>query len=322
MLKTRFQKEIKHIDTMDNPKISVIVPVYTVELYIRKCIESILHQSFSDFELILVDDGSTDESGRICDEYAEKDSRIKVIHKANEGVSIARNTGIDNASGHLITFIDSDDWVEEAYLQTIFDEIGSSDILFFGSVWHYEDGCIRSMSFKNSVYEKDIEQGMLALLKNNIDINYLGFTWNKAFRKDIIDRYHIRFVERLSFSEDEVFTLDYCKHVKTLKIIEAPLYHYLWKDNGLTQAKKKKADYLLLIDSLEGAIIPLKNEELYSYYRERIAILYTLVAWASNNPIKNILGELKVFAYCCKHKVRIPIATTARVLLNKIKNHD
>lgn len=307
---------------MDNPKISIIVPVYNVELYIRKCIESILHQSFSDFELILVDDGSTDDSGRICDEYAEKDSRIKVIHKPNEGVSIARNTGIDNASGNLITFIDSDDWVEDAYLQMIFDEIGYSDILFFGSVWHYEDGCIRSMSFKNSVYEKDIEQGMLALLKNNININYLGFTWNKAFRKDIIDRYHIRFVERLSFSEDEVFTLDYCKHVKTLKIIETLLYHYLWKDDGLTQAKKKKADYLLLIDNLERTINALKHEDLHSYYSERIAILYTLVAWISNNPIKNIFGELKVFAYCLKHKVRIPMVTTARVLLNKIKKHD
>lgn len=153
---------------MLSPIFSIIVPVYNVERYLRKCIESILNQSFANFELLLVDDGSTDNSGRICDEYANGDSRIKVIHKVNEGVSIARNTGINMATGALVTFIDSDDWIEDDYLQTIFDEGGDSDILFFGSFWHYEDGCTRTMCFKNSVYSKDIEQGILLLLKNDI----------------------------------------------------------------------------------------------------------------------------------------------------------
>ena len=105
----------------ERPDISVIVPVYRAEKYISGCIESILNQTLENFELLLVDDGSPDESGRICDEYARKDGRITVVHKKNEGVSIARNTGIDMAKANWVCFIDSDDWVENNYLE-IFDK--------------------------------------------------------------------------------------------------------------------------------------------------------------------------------------------------------
>lgn len=96
---------------MDTQKISVIVPVYNVEKYLSRCIDSIISQTFSDFELILVDDGSTDSSGKICDEYGKKDGRVKVIHKRNGGLSSARNCGLENAKGNYICFVDSDDWI-------------------------------------------------------------------------------------------------------------------------------------------------------------------------------------------------------------------
>lgn len=96
---------------MDTQKISVIVPVYNVEKYLSRCIDSIISQTFSDFELILVDDGSTDSSGKICDEYGKKDGRVKVIHKKNGGQSSARNAGIENSTGEYISFVDSDDWI-------------------------------------------------------------------------------------------------------------------------------------------------------------------------------------------------------------------
>ena len=99
------------------PKISVIVPVYNTEKYLNRCIDSILAQTFTDFELLLIDDGSTDCSGKICDEYAAKDSRVRVFHKENGGVSSARNMGLDNAQGEWITFVDSDDWVHEDFLK-------------------------------------------------------------------------------------------------------------------------------------------------------------------------------------------------------------
>ena len=99
-----------------NPKLSIIVPVYNVEQYLDKCIKSILNQTFKDFELILVDDGSIDNSGEICDEYAKKDSRVKVIHKKNGGLAAARNTGLIIARGDYVGFVDSDDWIEPRYV--------------------------------------------------------------------------------------------------------------------------------------------------------------------------------------------------------------
>ena len=101
---------------MEIPQISIVVPVYNVEKYLERCIDSILAQTFTDFELLLINDGSKDSSGLICDKYAEKDSRIRVFHKENEGVSRARNLGISNARGRWLCFIDSDDWVDKEYL--------------------------------------------------------------------------------------------------------------------------------------------------------------------------------------------------------------
>ena len=105
---------------MNTPKISVIVPVYNVEQYLPRCIDSILDQTFTDFELLLIDDGSKDKSGEICDNYAKKDSRIRVFHKENGGVSSARNLGLYNAKGKYIAFIDADDWVENEYLRIMY----------------------------------------------------------------------------------------------------------------------------------------------------------------------------------------------------------
>lgn len=115
---------------MDNPIISVIVPVYNVEEYLSRCIDSILAQTFTDFELLLINDGSTDNSGRICDEYIKNDSRIKVFHTKNFGVSSARNKGIENAIGKYISFVDSDDEVFNTYLETLYNHIVKCDIVF------------------------------------------------------------------------------------------------------------------------------------------------------------------------------------------------
>ena len=104
---------------MDEKLISVIVPVYNVERYLRQCIESITNQSYKNLQIILIDDGSKDNSGKICDEYAEKDKRVEVIHKENTGVSAARNTGLDNAKGEWITFVDADDWVEKNFCEIL-----------------------------------------------------------------------------------------------------------------------------------------------------------------------------------------------------------
>lgn len=133
-------------------QVSIIVPVYQIEKYIRKCIESIQSQTFSDFELILVDDGSKDASGSICDEYAKKDNRIKVIHKKNEGVASARNEGIKLSKGKYVCFIDGDDWIEKFMIENCINRIldTEADVIFHGykqELW--KSKAVVSMEEKN-----------------------------------------------------------------------------------------------------------------------------------------------------------------------------
>lgn len=303
---------------MNSPKISIIVPVYNVEQYLENCINSILNQSFRNFQLILVDDGSKDSSGEICDRFVQKESRVKVIHKPNAGVSAARNAGIDIATGQFICFIDSDDWIESEYLQKIVDEIYDFDILFFGSVWHYEDGCSRSLSFQNSEYKKDIYTGIFHLLENDININYFGFTWNKVFRRDVIEQYSIRFVDNLAISEDEVFTLAYCNHIKSLKVIDVPLYHYLWKSHGLTHKKRENDEWILLAYHFQKQAKEISNTELSLYYKNRIVGIYNNAAWSCASPFDVIKGEVRMIKYCIKNHISLPIKSIGRKIIKKI----
>ena len=151
---------------MKQPAISIIVPVYNAEKYLRRCIDSILSQSLTDFELILIDDGSTDRSPLICDEYATRDKRIRLIHKKNDGVSAARNDGIDIAQGEFITFVDSDDWVDEVYLYTLL-QYKQYDIVFFSHRLIFDDGYTSEFIFEEK--EGDIQTiwDIVSLLKNN-----------------------------------------------------------------------------------------------------------------------------------------------------------
>lgn len=302
---------------MKSPTFSIIVPVYDVESYLDTCIKSVLNQTYQDFELILVDDGSKDSSGRICDEYAHKDARIQVIHKPNAGVSAARNAGLDIAKGRYICFVDSDDWIDSRYLQVVLESIGNFDILFIGSVWHYEDGSLRSLCMQTAEYREGIGDAIFHLLDNEIGINYFGFTWNKVFRKDIIAQFHIRFVEGLAISEDEVFTLAYSNHIKTLKIIDSPLYHYLWKKQGLTHKHRPTDEWIKLADNFKNLLVNVDNDELRAYYQKRIATIYNIAAWYSNNPFRWIREELRMIKYCKSNHISLPLKSIGREMINK-----
>ena len=141
-----------------NPLISLVIPVYNVEKYLDKCMESVLAQTYDNYEVILVDDGSTDNSGKMCDEYAERDSRVTVYHQKNSGVSVARNVGIENAKGEFISFIDSDDWVDESYLEKLVNaQIKyNADLTICEYTNVYADGRpnVRRRSFESDVYYK------------------------------------------------------------------------------------------------------------------------------------------------------------------------
>ena len=212
--------------------ISVIVPVYNVEKYIRACLDSIINQTYRDLEIILVDDGSTDSSGAICDEYAQKDTRIQVIHKENGGVSSARNVGLQNASGEYIGFVDSDDVVHYdffAILHNLLNDGGDMSICSMKKFYnHSYDKCERSLAQeKVCLNEKELYSALL----NNEKI--YGYLWNKLFKRELIKSC---FDETIHFAEDFLFCAKYITGVQKAYFYDAELYYYRQdNENAITK---------------------------------------------------------------------------------------
>lgn len=207
-----------------NPTYSVIVPVYNVENSIERCIESVLMQTFCDFELILIDDGSYDDSGIICEKYAQKDARIKVIHQKNQGVSKARNAGLDRAKGEYIIFIDSDDFVEKNYLH-MFNSF-SDDLILVGHGDYRNNKVEKIVMDENESWRIDSDEGIKQFLEKKSSI----FVWGKRYRRSIIDEYNIRFRQEMKFSEDVIFNNDYILKAQTARNIKYVGYYYCLHD--------------------------------------------------------------------------------------------
>lgn len=209
--------------------ISIIVPVYKVEKYIRKCIESILNQTYKHFELILVDDGSPDNSGAICDEYAEMDSRVKVLHQENAGQASARNAGLEIAKGDYISFVDSDDTIETNMLEILAEmlEIHGCDIAMCGHRIVRENE-----ETKLSVQEYKVELMDIEALWNEIFGSLNNAVWNKLFKRDLLD--DIRFPLDLVHGEDLIFNLEYLIKCKMGAINRTPCYNYLKRNDSVT----------------------------------------------------------------------------------------
>lgn len=210
------------------PQISVIVPVYNVEKYLPQCIDSILKQDFSDFELLLIDDGSKDKSGLICDEYAWQDKRVKVFHRENGGVSSARNLGIDHAQGKYIAFIDSDDYIDVDYFSILMRD--PADLAVTGYVQFSnsnEDKIIYHSSFIEAIYRfEEFKDGISLLLNRNHTT-----PWNKLFKTKIIKEYHIYFDPKIRFAEDTVFVQTYLFYSNVIVFQGGMPYHYRSYEN-------------------------------------------------------------------------------------------
>ena len=212
---------------MRYPKISVIVPIYNSEIYLYRCIDSILSQNYNDFELLLIDDGSTDKSGIICDEYAKKDSRIRVFHKDNGGVSSARNVGLDNANGEWITFADSDDCLFPEWLGN-FNKSVDIDLSCQGMV---TDKPLEKY-LSHTVYSFDFHGNPIEFLQVVHHHQILGYLFLKLFKNDYIKEYHIRFDESVSLQEDDIFVLQYLKYCSIIQATSRCGYNYFVPDWG------------------------------------------------------------------------------------------
>lgn len=276
--------------------LSIIIPVYNASIYLQQCVNSILSQADLDIEIILVDDGSSDDSGRICDYFSETDSRVRTFHQPNAGASIARNVGLNHASGEWISFVDADDWVAPNYIRSFKDIKNKADITFFPIYETYPNGeqKIRCLPEKSAVSRDDIEQCLFHLKYGNVG-DIFGWTVAKFIRSSIIRDNHIRFVPELVFREDEIFTMDVCRYVKSVQVLETPLYNYRILDTGLTSKGMQPTDYLLLATNIERNLPYFSYKFFLKEERSRIAN-YRLAYFQNIARIRNLHKTMKE---CC-----------------------
>ncbi len=244
------------------PQISVIVPVYNVERYLQRCVDSILAQSFADFELILVDDGSPDNCGMICDSYADKDQRVHVIHQANGGLSAARNAGIDRtfagSASEWITFIDSDDWVHHKYLEYLYRAAMETKSGISVCGFTLTDG---TFSEQNADFSADIIDWDRLLIDDNV-IAVIGC--GKLYRKDLFKE--LRYpAGRLH--EDEFLTYKLLAKAGKIACVPVPLYYYFQNSEGITGKRfsLKRLDAIEAFEERIEFVLPLGNKELTGF---------------------------------------------------------
>lgn len=241
------------------PLVSIIVPVYNIEKYISKCIESVLSQTFKDWELILVDDGSTDNSGKICDEYALKDNRIKVIHKENEGVTATRDRGVKEAQGEFLFFIDGDDYITDNALELLINKQKENDAdLVRGSFCTIKENgeIINKYIVPKNIKTREKWFGYIAN-------NSIWSICNSIFRAETY-KHHVNAHKYLSLGEDLICSSEYALGIKSLNTCSINTYYYVQRQNSAMHTKDKNINnkyekYLLMINELNRINYIYKN---------------------------------------------------------------
>lgn len=281
---------------MNHPKISVIVPVYNTEKYLHRCIDSILTQTFTDFELLLIDDGSLDRSGAICDEYAEKDSCVRVFHKSNGGVSSARNLGLDYAKGEWITFVDSDDWVSNNVLEEIIKDTDNYDLIieYATIVNHPTDNDI-------SIPDITIDEFNFDLLFSECHLSWRTSPWGKLFRRDLVELHSLRFQVDMSIGEDAVFLYTYLLFAKRIRINNNRNYYYLYdSERSLTKRINSVNSEIYVHDYMSSAI----NRLIEHYNITSIKALNELY-WLDASYVHRVLNSL--YYNVCRREDRLSV---------------
>lgn len=283
-------------------KITVIIPVYSVEKYLKKCVDSVLNQTHKNMEVILIDDGSTDSCGLICDEYARRDARVHVIHQKNGGVSCARNAGIRVASGDYISFIDSDDYIEEDMFEYMLSlKKDTLDILACG---------FERETFDGKIFTKDVIQDEpdVRQLSGDERLTYVWnvpFLWNKLFPIEIFIKCGIEFDPRIRHVQDSPVCFSAALNVENVLVGKKKKYHYIIRDNSATAQKWsiKKASclygYRYMSDRAKELRLTDKNRYVCGYVSQCIRVLLHREAADIDEVYKCITKEIRdnLFAY-------------------------
>ena len=253
-------------------RISIIIPVYNSEAFLKNCLLSICHQTYSDFDCILVNDGSSDRSGQICDEWSKLDSRFRVIHQTNKGVSQARNTALSQCNTQWITFVDSDDWLNEDYLAFMVNETSKhpdAEIIISSSLTHYGDKISEHCLMRNAGCHKFDNQSQ-HVINELLEKYKIMAPWGKLYKKSIIDRYNVQFPADVSYGEDLIFNITYFSCIECFAIAKSAIYNYIVRDGSLSKKVKDtwKTNYpqwvklfdLFQAKNIDSAII---NETLF-----------------------------------------------------------
>lgn len=310
------------------PKISVIVPVYRVEKYLERCVNSLLGQTLSDIEIILVDDGSPDGCPALCDEFAKKDGRIKVLHKENEGLGLARNSGMSLAVGEYIAFVDSDDYVKSEMYRTLYEaaqrenaDIAMCGLCCIGGIMSAKENDVQNINCFDGYTVFDGKEGidrlMLdisgALPKEDQDSRYGFSSVKNIYRKEVLEKNKIRFLsEKEVMSEDVFFLLDFLDKCECA--VGVPGAFYCYCRNGQSLSKSYRSDRFekcrLIIDGINGVLSKRMDESVYKIYTDRLFQAYARAAcmqeiqFAPSNGIDKKELDRRLKAICNSKRLK------------------
>lgn len=320
------------------PKISIIVPVYNVELYLERCLKSLIHQTFQDIEIIIVDDGSPDDSQKIYGAYARQDNRIKVIKKKNAGVSQARNTGIDAATGDLLMFVDSDDWMERDGCETLYKsyEKNKADLII-ADVYEVKNVKRHLIHVFNKEFETEgpdfirryqmacIGYGYNPLPCRQWSVSGLGSPWNKLYKRNIIVENKLRFDPYVKgIYDDNLFVLNFLSCAKKISYIHKPVYNYRVVEQSITKSYKENTLDISqrIFERIQTFISQQKNsfefeKAFYNYVIRRLSAELNVYYFSVDNPKdrKKVMEEMKHMLHTEPYQSAIKNVEVERLML-------
>lgn len=291
---------------MSHPLISVIVPVYNAEAYLHRCVDSLLAQTFRDFEILLIDDGSPDKSGEICDQYAQKDARIRVFHKTNGGVSSARQLGIEQAKGKYSIHCDPDDWAEPNMLEALYKKAIATDADMVICDF-FVDSTQNTTICKQPIKSNHSNVVLIQLLENGLH----GSTCNKLIKHSLYSQYNINFPKGIDYCEDFCVIIQLLLKNLYIEYLPKAFYHYNQFDNAESITRKMNLQFIrrvmAFIQVLEQLILQIPNSKKYIIMRKEFVLLtaatYKILPFRDIIELYPEIKDTRSSAKCPKNKI-------------------